>query len=106
MEFRIGINLGDIIVEERRIYGDGVNIAASVEGLADGGGICIPGTAYDQIVSKLDLEFKYLGEQSAKDILEKDENFSNNGGWYEKKESYFVFMFVSNAQLSPLTEQK
>ena len=46
MEFRIGVNLGDVIHEEERIYGDGVNIAARVEGLADGGGICISGTVY------------------------------------------------------------
>ena len=49
MEFRIGINLGDVIEEGERIYGDGVNIAARVEGLAEGGSICISGSAYDQI---------------------------------------------------------
>ena len=49
MEFRIGINLGDVIAEGERIYGDGINIAARIEGLAEGGGICISGTAYDQI---------------------------------------------------------
>jgi adenylate cyclase len=48
MKFRIGINLGDIIEEDERIYGDGVNTAARIEGLAEGGGICISGTAYDQ----------------------------------------------------------
>ncbi|MFC1886342.1 tetratricopeptide repeat protein [Thermodesulfobacteriota bacterium] len=68
MEFRIGINLGDIVEEEKRIYGDGVNIAARIEGLADGGGICISGTAYDQVEGKIGLEYEYLGEQEVKNI--------------------------------------
>ena len=61
MEFRIGVNLGDVIEDEERIYGDGVNVAARVEGLADGGGICLSGTAYDQIAKKLPLGYEYLG---------------------------------------------
>ncbi|MFQ5961708.1 MAG: adenylate/guanylate cyclase domain-containing protein [Candidatus Methylomirabilales bacterium] len=69
MEFRIGVNLGDVVVEEgERIYGDGVNIAARVESLAEGGGICISGTAYDQVENKLGLEYDYLGEQAVKNI--------------------------------------
>ena len=68
MEFRIGVNLGDVIEEESRIYGDGVNIAARLEGLAEAGGICISGTAFDQVRDKLDLGYKYLGEQSVKNI--------------------------------------
>ena len=60
MEFRIGINLGDIIEEEGRIYGDGVNIAARLEALADPGGLCISRTAYDQIEDKLPLGYEYL----------------------------------------------
>jgi adenylate cyclase len=68
MEFRIGINLGDVIEEGERIYGDGVNIAARIEGLAEAGGICISGTAFDQVEAKLGLEFEYLGEQSVKNI--------------------------------------
>ena len=68
MEFRIGINLGDVVEEEDRIYGDGVNIAARIEGLADGGGVCISGTAYDQVVNKLGLEYEFLGEQEVKNI--------------------------------------
>ncbi|NIS68494.1 MAG: tetratricopeptide repeat protein [Proteobacteria bacterium] len=68
MEFRIGVNLGDVIEDEERIYGDGVNVAARVEGLADGGGICISGTAYDQIGKKLSLGYEYLGEQTVKNI--------------------------------------
>lgn len=68
MDFRIGVNLGDIIEEEGRIYGDGVNIASRIEGLAEAGGICISGTAFDHVESKLGLEFEYLGEKSVKNI--------------------------------------
>jgi adenylate cyclase len=68
MLFRIGVNLGDIIEEDDRIYGDGVNIAARLEGLAEGGGICISGTAYDQLKNKLQLGYHYLGEHSVKNI--------------------------------------
>lgn len=68
MEFRIGINLGDVIVEGERIYGDGVNIAARLESLAEAGGICIAGSVYDQIETKLALGYEYLGEQTVKNI--------------------------------------
>jgi adenylate cyclase len=68
MRFRIGINLGDVIVEGQRLYGDGVNIAARVEGLADGGGICLSGTAYDQVEGKLPLGYDFLGEHTVKNI--------------------------------------
>jgi adenylate cyclase len=68
MEFRIGINLGDVIDEEGRIYGDGVNISARLEALADPGGICVSKTAFDQIETKLPLGYEYLGEQSVKNI--------------------------------------
>ena len=68
MEFRIGINLGDVIQEDERIYGDGVNVAARVESLAEAGGICVSGTAFDQIEDKLPLGYEYLGEQSVKNI--------------------------------------
>jgi adenylate cyclase len=68
MEFRIGVNLGDVIEEENRIYGDGVNIAARLEALAEGGGIRISGTAFDQVENKLELGFEYLGEQPVKNI--------------------------------------
>lgn len=68
MEFRIGINIGDVIQEGDRIYGDGVNIAARLEGLAEPGGICISRTAYDQIESKLPFGYEYLGEQTVKNI--------------------------------------
>ncbi|KPK30409.1 MAG: hypothetical protein AMK69_03225, partial [Nitrospira bacterium SG8_3] len=62
MEFRIGINLGDVIEEGERIYGDGVNVAARIEGLAEGGGICISRTTFDQVKNKLNLGYEYLGE--------------------------------------------
>jgi adenylate cyclase len=68
MQFRIGINLGDVIVEGDRLYGDGVNIAARLEGLADGGGICVSGTAYDQVEGKLPLGYEFLGEHTVKNI--------------------------------------
>jgi adenylate cyclase len=68
MAFRIGINLGDVIDEEDRLYGDGVNIAARLESLADPGGICVSKTAFDQIETKLPLGYEYLGEQSVKNI--------------------------------------
>jgi adenylate cyclase len=68
MEFRIGLNLGDVIVEGERIYGDGVNIAARVEKLSEGGGISISGTVFDSIESKLALGYEYLGEQTVKNI--------------------------------------
>jgi adenylate cyclase len=68
MEFRIGINVGDVVVEGERLYGDGVNIAARLEALAEGGGICIAGTVYDQVENKLILNYEYLGEQTVKNI--------------------------------------
>lgn len=70
MRFRIGVNLGDVVEQEGRIYGDGVNIAARIEGLADSGGICISRTAYDQIKGKLDVGYEYLGEHNVKNIAE------------------------------------
>ena len=66
--FRIGINLGDVIVEGEDIYGGGVNVAARLEGLAEPGGICVSGTAYDTAHDKLDLAFESLGEQQVKNI--------------------------------------
>ncbi len=68
MELRIGINLGDVIAEGERLYGDGVNIAARLEGLADRGGICVSGSVYEQIEAKVPLGFEYLGEQAVKNI--------------------------------------
>jgi TolB-like protein/class 3 adenylate cyclase/Flp pilus assembly protein TadD len=68
MQFRIGINLGDVIQEGERIYGDGVNIAARLEGLSEPGGICISKTAFDHIESKLPYGYEFLGDQTVKNI--------------------------------------
>jgi len=68
MAFRIGVNLGDVIEKGDTIYGDGVNIAARLESLAEGGGVCISGTAFDQVGKKLPLGYKYIGEQKVKNI--------------------------------------
>jgi len=70
MEFRIGINLGDVIVEGERIYGDGVNIAARLEALAEPGGVLISQTVHEQVRDKLPLTFEDLGEQQVKNIAE------------------------------------
>lgn len=70
MIFRIGINLGDVVEEGERIYGDGINIAARVEGLAEGGGICISGIVYDSIKNKLSLGYESMGEHTVKNIKE------------------------------------
>jgi adenylate cyclase len=68
IEFRIGVNLGDIILDDGDIFGDGVNIAARVEGLAAPGGICIASSAHEQVRDKLDLAFEDMGEQQVKNI--------------------------------------
>jgi len=68
MHFRIGINLGDVIEEEGKLYGDGVNVAARIEQLAEGGGIYISGTAYDQVKNKIPVGYEYQGEVSVKNI--------------------------------------
>ena len=68
MEFRIGVNLGDVVEEEGKIFGDGVNIAARLESLSEAGGICISGTTFDHIRTKLSLGYEYLGEQTVKNI--------------------------------------
>jgi len=70
MEFRIGVNLGDVIEDGEQILGDGVNIAARLESLSEAGGIYISGTAFDHVKNKLNLGYKYLGEQTVKNILE------------------------------------
>ena len=66
--FRVGINIGDVIVEPHDIFGDGVNIAARLESIAEPGGICISSSAYDQVRGKVGVEFADLGEQNLKNI--------------------------------------
>ena len=68
MMFRIGVNLGDVIQDGDRIYGDGVNIAARIEGLADTGGVAISGTAFDNVRNKLDCGYQFSGEHAVKNI--------------------------------------
>jgi adenylate cyclase len=70
IEFRIGINLGDVMVEGSDLYGEGVNVAARLEGLAEPGGICISGTVYDQVRNRLTLAYDFMGEQPVKNISE------------------------------------
>src|SRR5262245_43200387 len=68
MRYRIGLNVGDVMAEGERLYGDGVNIAARIESLAEGGGISISGTVHDQVANKLVLTYEYVGEQEVKNI--------------------------------------
>ena len=70
LQFRIGVNIGDVIQDGDRIYGSGVNIAARIEGLADPGGICISRNTYDQVKDKLQIGYEYLGEHEVKNIKE------------------------------------
>ena len=68
MQFRIGINLGEILVEGKQIYGDGVNIAARIQSLAEAGGICVSSQVHEQVGNKVAFEFESLGEQTVKNI--------------------------------------
>ena len=69
MQFRIGVNLGDVIYDDARIYGDGINVAARLESIAEPGGICISATAYDHVCGKVHADFADLGEQQLKNIM-------------------------------------
>ncbi len=70
MKFRIGINVGDVMVEGDNLYGDGVNVAARLEGVADAGGICISGSAFDQVKDKLSVGFEDIGLQRVKNMTQ------------------------------------
>jgi hypothetical protein len=70
IEFRVGINLGDVIVDAGDIFGDGVNIAARLEGLAAPGGICLSRAAYEQVRGRLEFEVRDLGEQRLRNLKE------------------------------------
>src|SRR5450432_948466 len=76
MVFRIGVNLGDVIVQGGDLLGDGVNVAARIQTVAEPGGICISGSVYDQIQNKLSLQFRQMGEQSFKNISQPIRTFS------------------------------
>jgi adenylate cyclase len=68
MQFRVGINIGDVVYDETRIYGDGINVAARLEGIAEAGGICISSKVYDEISGRIDLAYQDIGEQQLKNI--------------------------------------
>jgi adenylate cyclase len=70
MRFRIGVNLGDVMVEGEQIYGDGVNVAARLESLAEPGGICVSATVKEHIKNKLSLHYEDLGQQHVKNLTE------------------------------------
>ena len=70
MQFRIGVNLGDVVEEENRLYGDGVNLAARLESMAEGGGICISGAVYDQVKNKVDYGYEDIGEHFVKNFTD------------------------------------
>jgi TolB-like protein/class 3 adenylate cyclase/Tfp pilus assembly protein PilF len=70
MKFRIGVNVGDVMVEDDNLYGDGVNVAARLEGMAEAGGICISGSTFDQVKNKLSIGFEDIGAQEVKNITE------------------------------------
>ena len=70
IQYRVGINLGDIVIDEGDIFGDGVNIAARLQEIAEPGGVCVSGTGYDQLKQKVDVGYEYLGEKRLKNITE------------------------------------
>src|SRR5262245_34046616 len=74
MQFRMGINLGDVICDESRVYGDGVNIAARLEGIAEPGGIFISRQVYDQVCDKIALGFRELGPQNLKNSRDRSKS--------------------------------
>jgi len=100
MLFRIGINLGDVIEEGDRIYGDGVNIAARVESLAEGGGVCISGSAFEQIENKLALGYQYMGEHTVKNIAKPVKVYRVPMGPVEEKEKKRPFRGWQKAALA------
>ena len=70
MEFRIGINIGEVSEKEEKIFGDGLNVAARIQNLADAGGICLSGVVYAQIKDKLEFRYEYIGKETVKNIAE------------------------------------
>ena len=91
VQFRIGINLGEVIIDREDIYGDGVNVAARLEGIADPGGICISASVHEQVAGKLELAFEDMGEQEVKNIARPVHAYrvvSNSGGAATPATSY------------------
>ena len=80
MWFRMGINLGDVVVQDGDLLGEGVNVAARLQSVAEAGGICISGSVYDQIQNKLSLQFRTLGDQQFKNIARPVRTFSITHG--------------------------
>ena len=78
--YRIGVNLGDVLIEGDDIFGDGVNIAARLEGICEPGGVLISGAAYDQVRGKIDAEFVDLGEKALKNIARPVRTFAMKTG--------------------------
>jgi adenylate cyclase len=70
MHYRIGVNQGDVVFDEVRIYGDGVNVAARLEGIANARGVCVSGKVYDEIHGRLELAYEDIGPQQLKNIVE------------------------------------
>jgi TolB-like protein/class 3 adenylate cyclase/tetratricopeptide (TPR) repeat protein len=93
LKLRIGINLGDVVIEGEDLFGDGVNLAARLEGIAPSGGILVSGTVYDQMKGKLDIPLDYVGEQRVKNIAEPVRTYSVRldglkPGWHLKARRY------------------
>jgi class 3 adenylate cyclase len=80
MRFRIGINLGDVIHDETRIYGDGINVAARLEGIAEPGGICISRQVFDQVSRSIKMDFQALGPRTLKNIAQPVDVFRDHAG--------------------------
>ena len=97
IRFRIGINLGDVIVEEHDIFGDGVNVAARLEGLAEPGGICVSRVVRDQVRDRLDYAFEDMGEQSVKNIARPVRVYS----WRREGSTDVLITSASSATTSP-----
>jgi adenylate cyclase len=85
MEFRVGIDLGDVLVEGGRIYGDCVNVAARVQEVATPGSVCLAGSAFDHINGSLPLRFEYLGERTVKNIQKPLRIYRVDGTWDRSK---------------------
>ena len=89
IQFRIGINIGDIIVDDEDIFGDGVNVAARVENECEPGGVCLSGSAFEQVRGKTGITFDELGERLLKNIDQHVKNSKQNNVKYKNKRNYF-----------------